>query len=239
MADPASVTLAYVHSSKVSYSWHRSVTDTLMHDLGQRQHLLRGGFLATRYGTDGLPAARNLTAAMFVERGTDWLWWTDTDMGFAPEALYGLLAVADPAERPVVGGLCFVWAETETDGMGGFRAKAVPTIYGWHNADGKTGFMPQMTYPPDSVVQCHGTGAAFILVHRSVFETLGEFPYERIVNPVSGKVLSEDLSFCAKCTQAGIPIHVHTGVKTSHHKELWVTERDLAAPPPAMNWVAA
>lgn len=237
MAD--SVTLAYVHSSRVSYSWHRSVTDSVFYDLGRNQHLLAGGFLGTRYGTEGLVAARNQTVAMFLERGADWLWWIDTDMGFAPDGLYKLLEAADPVKRPIVGGLCFVWHETETDGMGGFRAEAVPTVYMWRHTEADAGFYPWLDYPRDEVVQCQATGCAFILVHRSVFAKIGANPYERLRNPVSGAMLGEDLSFCAKATQAGFPVHVHTGAQTTHHKELWVSERDFdAARPVPDRWVA-
>ena len=209
-----------------------------MFDLGNRGHLLGGGFLGTRYGTEGLIAARNQTVDAFMERGSDWLWWTDTDMGFAPDGLYGLLEAADPVERPIVGGLCFVWRETETDGMGGFRAEPVPTIYHWQHTEGDAGFYPLLTYPRNEVVQCAGTGCAFIIVHRSVFEKIGANPYERLRNPVTGKLLGEDLSFCAKATAAGIPIHVATGVQTTHHKELYVSERDFDAVyrPPATAW---
>jgi hypothetical protein len=36
----------------------------------------------------------------------------------------------------------------------------------------------------------------------------------------------EDLSFCARLGACGIPVHVDTGVTTSHLKQLWVSEAD-------------
>ena len=233
MAD-GGVCLAYVHSNRVSYSWHQSTMHAVLYDAGRDGHMMRGGYLAMRYGTDGLVAARNQTAEMFLKRPAEWLWWVDTDMGFEPDALYRLLEAADPVERPVVGGLCFVWRETETDGMGGFRHDAVPTIFDWQP---KHGFVPRREYERDAVVQCAGTGCAMILVHRSVLERLGPDPYVRRRNPDSGKLIGEDLSFCTRLAEHGIQLHVHTGVKTSHHKELWVTERDFDGPTSGPDWL--
>jgi hypothetical protein len=38
--------------------------------------------------------------------------------------------------------------------------------------------------------------------------------------------MSEDLSLCLRAGALGIPVHVHTGVKTSHQKALWLAEDD-------------
>ena len=34
----------------------------------------------------------------------------------------------------------------------------------------------------------------------------------------------EDVSFCVRAAAAGFPIHVHAGVRTTHHKAVWVSE---------------
>ena len=226
------VCLAYVHSNRVSYSWHQSMMHAVLYDAGRDGHVIRGGYLATRYGTDGLVAARNQTVEMFLRKPAEWLWWIDTDMAFDPDALYRLLDAAHPVQRPVVGGLCFVWRESETDGMGGFRHEAIPTIYDWHN-----GFAPRKNYERDALVQCAGTGCALILIHRTVFEKVGDDPYNRRLNPETGRPFGEDLSFCTRLAEHDIPLHVHTGVKTTHHKELWVSERDFDGPMAAPDWL--
>jgi hypothetical protein len=41
-----------------------------------------------------------------------------------------------------------------------------------------------------------------------------------------GQVLSEDLSLCLRAGALDIPVHVHTGVKTTHQKTLWLAEDD-------------
>lgn len=225
------VTLAYVHSSEVAHSWHASLVDLLGWDAAHHQRVLRGGWLAMRYGTGGIVSARNQAVEQFLaERDSEWLWWVDTDMGFRPDTVDRLLYHADPAKRPVMGGLCFSHYETGVDGMGGMRAQPTPTLFQWVQVgEGQQGFTAQLDYPRDQVVKVAATGSACILVHRDVFEKLGvagPLWYTPLRNPSTGQLLSEDLSFSARCAAAGIPVHVHTGVKTTHLKEVWLGEED-------------
>lgn len=228
---PAAVTAAYVHGDEVSSSWHHAMIELLAYDLANHGRLYRGGWIAIRAGTDGLIESRNTAAKIFLdERKADWLWWTDADMGFAPDTLERLLEAADPAERPVVGALCFSQRETQPDEMGGWRTLATPTIFDWATIAGQQGFAVRWNYQPDALVRCAGTGMACILVHRSVFERVkaahGPVWYDRVPNTTTGQLISEDLSFCLRVGALGIPVHVHTGVKTSHLKPLWLAEDD-------------
>ena len=238
------VTVAYVHPNEVTTSWHHSLLNLIGWDLGHGCHVARGGWIGIRcYGADGIPAARNNAVKQFLESDAEWLFWIDTDMGFEPDAVDRLLEVADPETRPIVGGLCFAQKQTVPDGMGGWRTALAPTIYDWTTieATGETGFLSRREYPINSLIQCAGTGSACILIHRSVFEHLaadgrGDW-YDRIPNPTAnGRLLGEDLSFCLRAGAAGIPLHVHTGVRTTHFKPAWLGEEDYWAgvvPPPA------
>lgn len=219
-------TIAYVHDTDVAHSWHRSVTDMLMYDLGNEQRLFRGGFIAVRYSTGGIIRARNEAVDMFMSaKDSPWLFWTDTDMGFAPDTVDRLIAAADPVERPIMGALAFSSKEIRPDGLGGYWTQPIPTVLDWTvTPSGEAGFAARFGYEHDSVVRCSGTGAACIVVHRSVFETLGPNPYEPLRNPTTGDLLGEDLSFCARAAEHDIPVHVHTGVKTSHLKPIWMAE---------------
>lgn len=228
------VTVAYVHPNEVTTSFHQSLLNLIAHDMAHDGHVLGGGWLAIRcYGTDGIPTARNKAVQQFLDdKDADWLFWIDTDMGFEPDTIDRLLAVADPVERPIVGGLCFAQKQTLPDGMGGWQTGLVPTIYDWTTVDsGETGFLSRHGYPANSVLRCAGTGSACILIHRSVFERLaaegkGEW-YDRIPNPTAnGRLLGEDLSFCLRAGALGIPVHVHTGVRTTHFKPAWLGEAD-------------
>lgn len=240
------VTLAYVNGNNVGYAWHHTMIELLGWDMNNAGRILAGGYTAIRYGTDGLPDARNTAVEQFLaERNADWLFWTDTDMGFAPDTVDRLLAAADPVARPVVGGLCFTQRETSSDGIGGWHCTATPTVFDWINAGEQQGFAVRWDYPRDTLVQCAGTGSACILIHRSVFERVqekyGRTWYDRSFNPSMKQLVSEDLSFCMRVVSLGIPIHVHTGVKTSHQKTVWLGEAeylDQRPPPPAAEQTA-
>lgn len=242
------VTVAYAHSSTVTYSWHHSMVELVGYDMANHGRILRGGYVALRVGTDGLVEARNTAVKEFLaERGGDWLWWIDTDMGFAPDTVDRLVEAADPVERPVVGALCFSQRETFSDGMGGWRCSATPTVFDWAKVnvydealvDGvrrrtkvgeQRGFAVRWDYPANTVTRCDGTGAACVLVHRSVYERVadkyGPVWYERVPNISTGQLIAEDLSFCVRVGSLDIPLHVHTGIPTSHQKLVWLGEED-------------
>lgn len=193
---------------------------------------MSGGTIAMKCGTDGLVEARNKTVRAFLEEDKgEWLFWIDTDMGFAADTVDRLLESADPVERPIVGGLCFTQREEESDGMGGWRCRATPTVFDWTKLDdGQQGFSVRFDYKPDTLQQCAGTGSACVLIHRSVFERIkakfGPVWYDRIFNTAMKRLVSEDLSMCMRAGALGIPLFVHTGVKTSHCKTLWLSEDD-------------
>jgi hypothetical protein len=234
-AAPDAVTVAYVHSNEVAYSWHHSMVEMIGFDMAGHGRIIRGGYIAMRCGATGLVEARNGTVREFLDtRDADWLLWVDTDMGFPADLCERLLEAADPQERPVVGALCFSQRETESDGMGGWRCLAAPTIFDWAVLpSGRQGFLIRWDYPRDTVVRCAGTGSAAVLVHRSVFERIAEGKpegwahwYDMAPNPTTGQLIGEDLSFCARAGALEIPVHVHTGVPTSHQKRLWLCEDD-------------
>jgi GT2 family glycosyltransferase len=225
------VVVAYIHSQNVTYSWHHSMIEMLGHDMANAQRVIRGGYIAMGAETDGLATARNKTVALFLdEHEADWLFWIDTDMGFAPDTIDRLLAAADPTERPIVGGLCFTQRQEKSDGMGGWRCLATPTIFDWGHDGDAMGFTVNFGYAVDAVQQCAGTGSACILIHRSALETIeatyGAHWYDRIPNPGMKRIVSEDLSFCMRANSLKIPVWVDSGVQTTHQKTLWLAQDD-------------
>ena len=86
------------------------------------------GFAAGRAGPLQLIDGRNKVCKAALESDAEWLWMIDTDMGFKPDTVAHLLAVADPVERPVVGALAFSLREAGSDGYGGMVTFASPTI---------------------------------------------------------------------------------------------------------------
>ena len=207
------------------------------------------GRISARVGTIGLVAARNSVAEHFLASDSDYLLWIDSDMGFDPDSAYRLLQVADPTERPIVGGLCFVSREVAHDGMMGFRTQPLPTIYDWREDEsGTPRFLSAPMYPVNALMKVRATGSAMILIHRSVFARMAEHlaelpegernnfgqPYDQIRGP-NNSLLGEDVSFCVRANALEIPIHVHTGVRTTHFKHRWLSEADhwRAYNPPA------
>jgi GT2 family glycosyltransferase len=240
------VTVAYLHPNDVAHSWHESMTNLVGYDLAHEQRVIRGGWLGMKCGAGGLDRGRTLTVEQFLrERDAEWLFWVDADMGFSPDVVDRLFEVADPVERPIVGGLCFAMAETTTDGFGGFRTAPRPTIFDWVDSGEKAGFQGRAWYPVNELVRCAGTGSACVLIHRSVFEKIaaeqGPVWYDRVKNPSTGELISEDLSFCVRAGLAGVPVYVHTGVRTTHQKTVWLGEPDWwawAQAPPATEQTA-
>lgn len=233
MIEQGTVAVAYLHPGQVSHSFSDSLQRLVGYDAAHQGRVIRtGGPLMMRCGPGGLVEARNQTVARFLDHTqAEWLWTVDSDMGFAPDTVDRLVESADPVERPVMGALCFSLRETAPDGMCGFTTVPGPTLFAWATkADGETGFVVQRAYPVDRVVQVAGTGAACLLIHRSVAEKIrdaeGDVWFDRVVYPISKMKVSEDLSFCYRANAVGSPVFVDTGVRTTHHKSFWLSEMD-------------
>lgn len=228
------VTVGWVHRNQVDYSFFHSLIQVLGWDAEHEGRVWRGGFVAERGGTGDLAAARNRGVSDFLaDNRADWFMWIDTDMGFEANTIDRLIGVADPVNRPIVGALCFAQREDERDGIGGYRTVAWPVVMDWNVVNERAGWQIRWDYPRDTVTQVHGTGSACILIHRSVFEKIrAEYGpdwsswYTRVVNPTTGELVGEDLSFCLRVMRAEIPMFVHTGVQTTHMKPIWLGEVD-------------
>jgi Methionine biosynthesis protein MetW. len=225
-------TSAGTHSFRVSLDAARDYD--VRHDSLIRRILTERFDLAAGIGNMRNRLVSNFLACDDVE----WLWSIDADMGFVPDALYRLLESADPQSRPFVGGLCFGAPKTAPDGMGGFRWHMVPTIFDVEpDEKGVPWFRADLDYPRDALVECDGTGGAFTLIHRSAFERISAAVMPGTTEPVgsrwytclddpTGAPLGEDLSFCLRAKQVGIPVLVDTRVKTSHAKTVHLSEAD-------------
>jgi len=215
----------------------------LMHNSG----IMNSGALAAVWGRSGeLSHARNTAAAAFLSSDADWLLWVDSDIGFQPDALEKLLAAADPETRPVVGGLCFIEGDYSHDMMGGLRSSLAPTLYDWAWIEPKAGLpgaykmITRSEWPPDQVTRVGATGCGLLLTHRSVYEKIGywlaeqgappQIWFERIPGP-DGERCGEDVSFCLRVHQVGLPVLVHTGVVTNHQKTVWYGVPEYHAKP--------
>lgn len=229
--DPGTaVAVGYVHGQQVAHSFLASLMGLVGYDAAHHGRVWRGGYVAVRCGTNQLPAARNTMVRVFLsDREADWLLVLDTDMGFGPDTVDRLYEAADPVARPIVGALCFANRELGQDGMGGYRTVAEPTVLDWLEHEGRRGFAVRFDYPRDTVTRVAGTGMACVLMHRGVLEKIGaEYGtwFEQARDPAAGELLGEDLSFYLRAGSLEIPVHVHTGVRTTHAKTVWLGEPD-------------
>jgi hypothetical protein len=164
-----------------------------------------------------LSPARNLLVRRFLDGDAAWLFMVDTDMAFAPDAITRLIAAADPAERPIVGGLYYC--------AGPPGADPDPVTFQWVDVRGEPGLIRYRDWTPGECVPVAATGAACLLTHRTALEQVEKHAGD-IAAPwfcesrLGGLLIEEDLTFCVRCTDAGIPIYVHTGVQFGHVKSV-------------------
>lgn len=200
------VALAYLHPGHVQHAFMASVIRTM------RAHPDLT-IWPLRTGPNSIPDSRNRAAEMLIESDLEWLWFADTDVGFGPDMLGNLLAIADEHERPVVAAPVLAVVDGEPDGLGGFVPQIHPAVYEW------TGFqqVTSVPLPENQLIQVGACGAAMMLIHRSVLEKIQPKPFQLM------GVMGEDLSFCRRLLDHDIPLHVHTGLRTSHTKSIPLT----------------
>lgn len=230
-AGAGKVTVAYLHPGEVSHSFLQSMMKLWLYEQPSGRIATA---IAQECGSARIIEGRNDAVRVFLASESEWLLFIDSDMGFEHRALEQLLAAADPVERPIVGGLAFGQRKGPGLPTHGRYHEAVPTLYAWRDG----GFAPMYGYremfPPDAVVKVDGTGAAFLLIHRSVLERMAEAnagarPREWFDDTnYNGTIVGEDLTFCLRAGTLGFPIYVHTGVKTSHYKSVYYDEATVA-----------
>lgn len=223
---PGSLVVAYLHPGEVSHSFHRSMRGLWQHDATHHRRLV--AFVEQECGAGRITEGRNDAVAKFLRTEGEWLAFIDSDMGFDPDAVDRLIDAADPVERPIVGALAFGQRKVGLGPAGATRVQQFPTIFRWVQGPQLAGTVPIHNYPPDTLVECDATGGAFFIVHRTVLEHLAaEHPRPRQwfdEMQIGEQVFGEDLTFFHRCRQLGYPIHVHTGVRTSHRKAVYLSE---------------
>lgn len=222
------VAVALIDDGNWSACFGLSYRDLILHDLTGPQLILPNGKEMRQLSArTSVAASRNKMARSFLDdTRCEWLWFIDVDMGFGADTVDRLIKSADPVDRPVMGGLCFAIKRQRTADFYAERFRVQPTVYEYLELENELGFRPLMDYPRDQVVKVAGTGAACLLVHRGVLETIrersGDVWFEPITHPTGehGKprTFSEDLSFCVRVAGVGADVHVDTSVKTCHEK---------------------
>lgn len=164
-------------------------------------------------GVHPIDHARNeiAKAALAAEPHATHLLWIDDDMVFAPQSAERLLA----HDLPIVGGLCF-----------NRRHPYMPILLrrwpaGANMGTDEYGYVyedearVEIEAKGTPLFEVDATGAAFLLVKREVFETVGEKPFANIRG-------GEDVSFCRRAQEAGFKVFVDTSVGIGHVGEVVV-----------------
>lgn len=207
-----SVLVGYIHTDTVSHSFMDSMLRTVK---DQREFVETYG---VRSGPMTIPAGRNVLVEQFLASSHDFLWMVDTDMGWGTGALNVLMDTAREkagasATVPVVGACTIGEFGGPPDGMGGFDRRHAPVLY--RRKEQQLELLGEGAYEEGDIVRVDATGAACLLIHRSaVRDWSGWFD--------TTKNMGEDIAFCMRLRQLGVPLYVHTGVKTSHHKGVWL-----------------
>lgn len=232
------VYVAIMHSAEVSSSHYQSMIATLLYEGANHRRLQtddegRGGRVNTRYtAANSLNKARNDLVSHYLKNSDcPWLWLIDSDMSWQPEILTLMLTVADEVERPVVGALCFGFKAHTLDHLHAPNIQYYPVLYG---ARGDGGYAHLSDFPRNSLIKVHGTGAACLVIHRSVIERIHErwgphwfSPWPLSISEDGTTVedyFGEDLSFMKRLHELEVPIHVHTGIQAAHHKSVWIQD---------------
>jgi hypothetical protein len=217
------VAVGFLDPGNWSHCFGQSLIDLYLTDaFGSRRMVPGGRQLRVDCHAGGLVAGRNDVARQFLDMTEcEWLFVVDSDMGFGPDTVDRLIGSADPATRPVVGGLCFSLRKDTPGEIYGQKYVVVPTCYELGQDGDTVGFRSIVNYRRDSVIKVDGTGSACLVIHRSALEKIraehGDHWYDPITLP-DGTTFSEDLSFCLRLQAAGIDLFINTGVRTTHDK---------------------
>jgi hypothetical protein len=180
-------------------------------------------FAISRQESSNIYYARNLCLGGDLLRGPrqqpfggeldyDYLMWIDSDQVFTPQQFQRLLE----HQQPIVAGVYLM-----SDGQ------HLATVREWDEAFfARHGHFQFMTLADlegqTELIPVSYTGFGFMLIRRSVFESL-EYPWFRSEAQRIGDVVefaSEDVSFCLRAKAAGHTVYIDPTVRVGHEKRV-------------------
>lgn len=227
--ESGTVFLAVCNPGQVPSEFAWSMLRMLEHDrVGESAPRHLHTFSTYRWGPN-VGQCRDYHVADLFDTNAHWLLQIDADMEFPPDLVDRLLAIADPVARPVVGGVYLA------DGGWPLAFKRSENFY--HPMEiPETGLdlgVPERVFPVD------GLGAGCLLVHFSVLAAIHrKWPRQYRFTPCfaevelpNGQVLGEDLSFCWRVTELGLPVYGILGLGLGHVKtRVWREPGDITKP---------
>ena len=161
-------------------------------------------------------AARNRIAAMSLKLGVDRLMMVDGDVTVPKDALLNLLS----HDVDCVSGFYLRRNEDNepSDCTCAYKLldeRGKPHFNYTVDSAYVKGELAGMRGRGDFLVEAHGFGMGCVLVKTGVF-SLFKRPWFKWVNYSNGDVLTEDLYFCEKLREVGVPRYVDTRVACGH-----------------------
>lgn len=158
--------------------------------------------------------ARNMLASKALNGGFDRILWLDSDMVFRPDLLIRLAKDMDDG-REMVSAVYFKRKPP-------FTPICYKTLeYSEHDNKPAYKLEPYLDYPKDDVFQAAGCGFGAVMMTTDLIRKVAErfgYPF----SPMMG--IGEDLTFCWRVGQLGVPIWCDSRIKVGHSGVMTVTE---------------
>ena len=158
--------------------------------------------------------ARNMLASKALNGGFDRILWLDSDMVFRPDLLIRLAKDMDEG-REMVSAVYFKRKPP-------FTPICYKTLeYSEHDNKPAYKLEPYLDYPKDDVFKSAGCGFGAVMMTTDLIRKVAErfgYPF----SPMMG--IGEDLTFCWRVNQLGVPIWCDSRIKVGHSGVMTVTE---------------
>jgi len=164
----------------------------------------------------------------------DWLFFMDSDQTFHPETLNRLLSW----NLPIVSGVYFkspgnpiphIYKYVYQNDTHLYVSKAVEIAAYLERYKEELSKAPAATILParrEDLIECDGVGGGCLLIHRRVFEAIGD-PWFVCAKDLH---MGEDFDFCRKAQEKGFKIYADPGVLCGHE------QKDLIGHKHFMHW---
>lgn len=160
-------------------------------------------------GYSPVSVARNLCVKEFLKQGYDYLFFVDADTVPPIDSIKKMLA----AKKPIISGVTCNLKLCQ-DGL----LRPAPMVMRYvdpKNPD--EGLMPVLQ--EKGIEEVDGFGMSCCMIHKSVFDGWEE-PWftEQFVAELGKKAIGEDLKFCRKLKEKGIPLYADFSIHCDHFK---------------------
>ena len=146
--------------------------------------------------------ARNQLAAKAVNQGFDAVMWIDSDMTFEADTFERMWKRLDEGAE-YVSALAFTR-----------KPPTHPVIYEYIGmVENTPTATPMKEYPENDIFEIQGAGLGLVMMTTALIERVGK-TYGMPFSPVLG--FGEDLSFCLRCQELGVPMFCDSGIKAGH-----------------------